>query len=105
MYDPEALVQDADIELAEMAAVGDALHHWRARGICQHQSVQGPDGRIECREGTGGCAAVFTGPEQWYAAMDRALDGQPPSTSTSTTATGPAAPPAQPGALTTGPRQ
>lgn len=97
MYDPEALVQDADIELAEMAAVGDALHHWRARGICQHQSVHGHEGRIECREGTGGCAAVFTGAEQWYAAMDLALEGQAPST------TRPA--PAQRGARGTGARR
>lgn len=76
MYDPEAVVQDADIELAEMAAVGDALHHWRSRGICQHQSVQGPPKRIACRDNTGGCAAVFTSPQQWYLAMDRALEGE-----------------------------
>lgn len=76
MYDPEALVQDADIELAEMAAAAAAIHHSRARGICQHQHVQGPTGRLACRENTAGCAAVFTNDEQWWEAMDLAADGQ-----------------------------
>lgn len=76
MYDPEALIQDADLELAEMAAAADAIHHGRGRGICQHQLVQGPPARLACRENTAGCAAVFTSDEQWWEAMDLAADGQ-----------------------------
>jgi hypothetical protein len=78
MYDPEALIQDADIELAEMAAVADAIVRGRARGICQHQHVhpaQDAPGQLVCRENTAGCAAVFTSSEQWYEAMDLAADG------------------------------
>ncbi|WP_298800413.1 hypothetical protein [uncultured Pseudonocardia sp.] len=76
MYDPEALIQDADIELAEMAAVADAIAAGRARGICQHQHAQGPPEQLACRENTAGCQAVFTSTQQWYEAMDLAADGQ-----------------------------
>lgn len=74
---------DADLEMAEMAAAGDAIHAARKAGRCAHQGVQGysggerrPEqaglkvGQLRC---TDGCSAIFADDEAWYAAMDAAV--------------------------------
>lgn len=79
---------DADMQMAEMTAVGNAMHRAQKRGICTHGSVVGyrvpacyPEqaglkpGQSRCTEGTGGCDRVFESDEDWYAAMDAALEG------------------------------
>lgn len=40
-YDEEAVIQDADIEMAHMAARGNYLAHLERQGICIHDSVVG----------------------------------------------------------------
>jgi hypothetical protein len=72
---------DADLLLAGMNALGDAIHAARARGVCCHQSAQGHQagqadglrpGQVRC---TDGCGRVFDGDEAWWAAMDEAVTG------------------------------
>lgn len=41
MYDPEATIQDADIEMAELARIGNRAAYLRKRGICTHSSSVG----------------------------------------------------------------
>jgi len=41
MYDPEATIQDADIEMAEYAREARAIDIARSRGECVHSSVVG----------------------------------------------------------------
>jgi hypothetical protein len=76
---------DADIQMAEMAAVGNAIARARKAGRCAHQGAVSyraepcyPEqeglrpGQSRC---TDGCKAVFGSDDDWYAAMDAALDG------------------------------
>jgi hypothetical protein len=82
----EAERLDADIEQAQMTAVGNAIYRAEQRGICTHGSVTGyinppvyPEqaglkpGQMICTKGTAGCARVFNSDEEWYAAMDEAI--------------------------------
>jgi len=77
MFDPEATVQDADIEMAEYAREARALDAARARGECPHSSAVGlPDsgkifypeqegllpGQVRC---TDGCGTVFASDADW----------------------------------------
>ena len=79
---------DADLEMAEMVATGNAMEAARRRGICCHSSTVGylppgqqchPEqaglkkGQQACTEHTGGCTAVFEGDDHWIAAIDAAL--------------------------------
>ena len=79
---------DADIEQAQMEAVGNAIAAAERRGICTHGSVTGyknppvyPEqvglkpGQMICTKGTGGCKRVFDSDEDWWAAMDEAVSG------------------------------
>jgi hypothetical protein len=79
----EAERLDADMEMAEMAAVGNAIARARRAGRCAHQSSVGylpkpvyPEqeglkpGQSRCTEG---CGRVFDSDEDWYAAMDAAI--------------------------------
>lgn len=88
-YDDEAVYQDADIQMAEMEAVGNRFHYWQRRGVCQHGSAAGyladpcyPEqiglkpGQVACTEHTSGCNAVFDSDDEWYEAMDAASDGE-----------------------------
>jgi hypothetical protein len=74
---------DADLEMAEMAAAGNALHAARKAGRCVHAGAVGylPDpvypeqvglkpGQLRC---TDGCGQVFASDEDWLAAMDAAI--------------------------------
>lgn len=78
---------DADLEMADMAAAGDAIAAARKAGRCAHQSAVGyapkghrhyPEqeglkrGQVRC---TDGCGRVFASDEDWYAAMDEAVAG------------------------------
>jgi hypothetical protein len=76
---------DADLEMAEGAAVGNAIAAAQRRGVCCHTSTAGyirpavyPEqedlkpGQLACTEHTGGCARVFEGTDEWVAAMDAA---------------------------------
>lgn len=77
MFDPEATVQDADIEMAMYAREARALDAARARGECAHSSAVGlPDsgkifypeqeglrpGQVRCTEG---CGTVFESDAEW----------------------------------------
>lgn len=77
---------DADIEMAEMTAVGDAIAAAEKRGICTHGSAAGymnppasqaqvglKPGQLRCTKGTSGCRRVFASDADWYAAMDEAI--------------------------------
>jgi hypothetical protein len=79
--------RDVDLEMAEMHAAGDALHAARAAGRCVHASAVGyisppvyPEqrglhpGQVKA-DGRRGCGAVFGSDEEWYAAMDDAIEG------------------------------
>lgn len=74
---------EADMEMAEMAAVGNRIAYQRRQGVCCHQSAVGylpepcyPEqeglkpGQLRC---TDGCGQVFDSDEGWYAAMDAAI--------------------------------
>lgn len=86
----ETLRRDADLEMAEMAAVGNAIWAGRKAGRCMHQSAVGynrgvfhrpeqeglkKQGQLACTDHTGGCNAVWESDEDWYAAMDDAIQG------------------------------
>ena len=40
-YDPEAVIQDADLELAELHRIGRRVQRLREQGICCHSSSVG----------------------------------------------------------------
>ena len=76
MYDPEAVIQDADIEQFEMEQIGRSIAQARKAGHCTHQSVVGyrqpifyPEqeglkpGQMRCTEG---CGRVFEDDDDWY---------------------------------------
>lgn len=77
---------DADLEMAEMARQGNAIAAARKAGRCAHQSAVGyrnppvyPEqaglkpGQSRC---TDGCGTVFASDDDWYAAMDAAVNGE-----------------------------
>lgn len=85
---------DADLDMAEMNAAGDALWAARDAGRCVHASAVGylpkpcyPEqvglrpGQVACTDGPvkadghRGCGAVFASNDAWYAAMDEAIEG------------------------------
>lgn len=82
-YDPEAVVQDADLELAALQAVGRRVARLRARGICCHSSSVGlsADGTIYYPEQVGMrpgqqrctdlCGRLFDSVDDMYADADR----------------------------------
>lgn len=84
MYDPEATIQDADLEMAAYAREARAMEAARARGVCQHQSSVGvpESGRIFYPEQEGlvrpqvrcteGCGTVFADDDEWVLAMQSA---------------------------------
>jgi hypothetical protein len=87
-YDPEAVIQDADIEQAEFEAEGRAFAAAKRAGRCTHSSTVGFVGTIHypeqvglkpgqqrCTEKTNGCAAVFDSDEEWHDAMMGAVYG------------------------------
>jgi hypothetical protein len=74
---------DADLEMAQMAEVGEQMRSQQARGICQHNSavrytptIFYPEqiglkpGQLRC---TDGCGEVFADDEDWDRAMESAL--------------------------------
>jgi hypothetical protein len=81
----EAEQFDADLLQSEMDAQGDAIARaWKA-GRCTHGSATGymrppvsaaqeglKRGQLRC---TAGCKAVFGSDQDWYDAMDAALEG------------------------------
>lgn len=76
---------DADMEMAEMAAAGDAVYAARKAGRCPHQGAVGYGGgpRSAQQEGlkigqlrcTDKCGRVFGSDEEWYEAMEEAMYG------------------------------
>lgn len=80
IYDEEAVIQEADIELAEMTMRGNYLARLKRMGICTHESVVGvsDSGKIFYPEQVGltgeqvkcwGCGIVFESPRDWVEAM------------------------------------
>lgn len=85
-YDPEAVIQDADIEMAQYEAEARRLRRLESQGICTHQGVQGrgdgkgplpgglyresqrdiPKGHLKCH----GCGTLFESDEAWFAASE-----------------------------------
>lgn len=83
-YDPEATYQDADVEMAEARAIGRSIERARKSGVCCHLSAVGwlaepfyPEqvglepGQMRC---TDGCGTVFLSDEDWFAAMEQAIN-------------------------------
>lgn len=80
---------DADLEMAELAAAGDAVSRARKAGRCPHQGAAGYSGgprsaqqeglkigQLRCiDDGQMGCGQIFESDEDWYAAMDEAMYG------------------------------
>lgn len=80
---------DVDLEMAELAAAGDAVAAARKAGRCPHQGAAGYSGgprsaqqeglkigQLRCiDDGRMGCGQVFGSDEEWYAAMDAAMYG------------------------------
>jgi hypothetical protein len=77
--------RDADMEMTEMVAAGNAIARARKAGRCCHTSAVGyispavyPEqeglkpGQSRCTEG---CGAVFESDQDWYEAMDAATEG------------------------------
>lgn len=71
-------MNDADIEMAELEAFGNAAAAARAAGRCTHGSGQGfnPEfaphlrpGQVQCRD----CSVVFDSDEEWMDAMHEAV--------------------------------
>lgn len=87
MYDPEATIQDADIEMAAYAREARALDAARARGVCTHSSAVGvsASGRIFYPEQEGltgsqvrctdGCGRVFADMDEITSASEAAIYG------------------------------
>jgi hypothetical protein len=89
--DDEALENqrhDADIEQYEMELAGAAIAAAERRGVCTHGSAVGyrggprsaqqqglRPGQLRCTKGTGGCSRVFADDDDWFAAMDAAVNG------------------------------
>lgn len=84
----ETLRRDADLEMAQWDAAGRAIDAARKAGRCTHLGTVGyvgkvfyPEqeglkpGQLACTEHTNGCNAVFGSDDEWYAAMDDAVDG------------------------------
>lgn len=84
-YDEEAVYQDADIEMAEIAYEARRLRALEAQGVCTHQHVEGggdgngplpgglyresqrgiPVGHLKCH----GCGELYDSDEAWFEAM------------------------------------
>lgn len=84
-YDPEAVYQDADVEMAEAAIIGNTIAALQKRGICCHNSAVSyretpvyPEqeglkpGQYRC---TDGCGTVFGNEEDWIRAMSEVVEG------------------------------
>lgn len=83
-YDPEAVIQDADIAAWEDQQVGQAMHAARKAGRCCHNSAVGylpkpvyPEqeglkpGQKRCLDG---CGQVFDNDDDYVSAMREALE-------------------------------
>lgn len=85
-YDPEAVIQDADIEQAEFEAEGRAFAAAKRAGRCTHSSTVGFVGTIHYPEQVGlkpgqqrcteGCGQVFDSDDEWAEAMMEAVYGR-----------------------------
>ena len=75
-HDPEvpAGCRDADIEQAELEALGDLAAKRAKQGICTHGWVQGPPGKpvITCLY----CGETFASDAAWHTAYKAALYGR-----------------------------
>jgi tRNA U54 and U55 pseudouridine synthase Pus10 len=80
IYDEEAVIQDADIEMAEMIARGNHLARLERMGVCVHDGVIGvsDSGKIFYPEQVGltgeqhkcwECGQVFESIEEWVDAV------------------------------------
>ena len=82
----ETARMDVDLEMAEMAAAGDATAAARRAGRCPHMSSVGYSGgphraeqegmkrgQVRC---TDKCGQTFGSNDEWYAAMDAAMEGR-----------------------------
>lgn len=79
-YDPEAIIQDADIEQAEFERMGARLAALKRQGVCTHGSVvgMGDDGIAHYPEARGlkpgqlrctDCGRVFDDHNAWLDAL------------------------------------
>jgi hypothetical protein len=77
--------RDADMEMAEMEAAGNAVAAARKAGRCAHQGAMGylagsdrglKPGQLLCNDSGKGCGRVFADEEAWYDAMNAAMRGE-----------------------------
>lgn len=53
-YDPEAIYQDADIEMREMEEIGNRISRLRKQGVCTHEGWRLlPTGGVRCTDKCG----------------------------------------------------
>ena len=70
-FDPDSSVQDADIEMAELAIAGHESAARAARGICDHGWTQEHrDGSVDCKD----CGAHFRNAAAWETAREIAME-------------------------------
>lgn len=75
-FDPEvpAGFQDADIEMAELEAMGNLIHRLNAKGICTHEGTQrGPDGQRQCSNSE--CGELFASDDEWWRKRQLVING------------------------------
>lgn len=73
-YDPEATIQDADIETGQLADLGNQTSDFHRRGICTHGGVKlNSRGLLACIQ----CGAQFKSHQEWIAAVERIFAGDP----------------------------
>jgi len=69
-YDPDAYLQDADIEMAQLTATADRLARIEADGTCTHGWHQRrADGTVVCNR----CGQVWANEEEAHAAFEEYL--------------------------------
>jgi hypothetical protein len=86
-YDPDAVIQDADMQMAELEAEAAALSLARKRGACTHGSAVGlgSDGKAHYPQAEGltgtqmrcwDCEEVFADLEDWMDTIASILEGE-----------------------------
>ena len=64
-------MNDADLEMLELEAVGDAIWKAEQAGRCCHTSAKG----FRAMTCTSGCGQTWASEDEWLAAMDEAIAG------------------------------
>jgi len=70
MYDPEAVYQDADVQMHNYAIEAASMRRAERQGVCFHSSLQGEEcGAVTCRD----CGKRFATWDDAFEACDELL--------------------------------